>query len=120
MAYKGVLERVRQARNLDPEAMLGCPACMAKSPGEVPGGLLSWRGVGKTLPLERTDPPALATAQRSQHVTASRAYCRHLEEVHDVAADAIRRRHLPVVLYSPQAADLLQAYLLRQLVSSLL
>ena len=107
---RDIMETLRLVRSLDPQAILGCPRCLEEDRAAVPGARVSWRGwQQEQLPLAQP------------HIKAARQYAAHLEEVHGLAPSEIRRKDLPVVLWSPRgspATDLLLYWVAEEILVS--
>ena len=109
-----VMERLRLVRALDPQAILTCPRCQERDRGSVPDMRLSWQGIIGAPPSTSSQP----------HIRAARLYIAHLQGVHQLSPSDLRRKDLPVVLWSPrdyEAVDLLLTALVDEFaVSSLM
>ncbi len=93
-----LLEVLRSGRSLDRDSIYGCPICVEDDPRALPT-TVSWRGCP-------APPPATATpTSASPHAQAARGYVDHMAEVHGVST--LRRRHLPMCIYSPLAVSVL-------------
>lgn len=104
---KEVIERLRQVRTLHPESMLGCTHCLKEDLGKVPIARLSWQGYQFS---------ALTSSQ--PQIKPGQAYLTHLEHRHKTGSSDLRRKDLPIILWSPRgydAVDILTIYMVREL-----